>query len=223
MNRMFLVTLHLKTNLTERALGELFGVGNAECAECATAQSRAQNRVNRVLQTYIPYMAALFTPVDDKRFLYVIDGTLIPTHDRSKSAKSKNYRRSIAVQVLVRQKDRRVIDVSEPVKGSCNDIRAWKESDLPTKHKGKNMIGDGGYRGATDIKTPVRDKQGRIIWDKDYKKFRRKRATVEHVLARLKDYQVLRQLRKRGRNVDNTIKAVLMLYNLNLGNLYVKA
>ena len=147
---------------------------------------------------------------------------MIPTHDRSKSAKSKNYRRSIAVQVLLRQKDRRVVDVSSATKGSCNDIRAWKESDLPVKHKGKRIIGDGGYRGAADIKTPLRDKQGRIIWGKEYDRFRRKRATAEHVLARLKDYQVLRQLRKRGSNVDNTIKAVLMLYNLNLDNPYIK-
>ena len=50
MNRMFLVTLHLKTNLTERALGELFGVGNAECAECATAQSRVQKTLKPRLE-----------------------------------------------------------------------------------------------------------------------------------------------------------------------------
>jgi hypothetical protein len=78
------------------------------------------------------------------------------------------------------------------------------------------LIGDGGYRGGDGMTTPSRDSSGRIIRDDTSKKFIRRRATVEHIIARLKDWQILRQCRRRRRGIDYAVAGVAALYNLRL-------
>jgi hypothetical protein len=48
---------------------------------------------------------------------------------------------------------------------------------------------------------------------------RRRRATVEHVLARYKDWQVLRQIRARGQRIDQIVTAVVTVYNYRIEHL----
>lgn len=43
------------------------------------------------------------------------------------------------------------------------------------------------------------------------------RARIEHTLARMKDWQMLRQRRRRGDKINNSARAVARLYNLNNG------
>ncbi len=202
-DRMFLLCLHLRTNLTERQLGALFTIGDAT--------------VHRIIATYTPHVAGLLpaAPYIDRRFLHVVDGTLIPVHDRSRTAKSKNYRRSVNVQVVAQRKTRRIMAVSPAMPGNRNDIKVWKETGLDDTWDGVKLIGDGGYRGAATVTSPVRGKDGRIIRDDTYTEFARKRATAEHVIARWKDWQIMRQNRKRGTNIDATIRATAALYNMS--------
>ncbi|WP_202919657.1 hypothetical protein [Streptomyces adustus] len=47
------------------------------------------------------------------RELWVVDGTQMPVHDQRRSAKNKNYRRSVNVQIVCRARDRRVVAVDE--------------------------------------------------------------------------------------------------------------
>jgi len=54
----------------------------------------------------------------------------------------------------------------------------------------------------------MRDRSGRIIHDDDYRAHRRVRAGVEHVLARLKDWQILRQCRRRGHAINNALHII---------------
>jgi len=51
------------------------------------------------------------------------------------------------------------------------------------------ILDDRGYRGIATITTPARHRSERIIHDDDYRVHRRVRSRVEHVLARLKDWQ----------------------------------
>jgi hypothetical protein len=61
---------------------------------------------------------------------------------------------------------------------------------------------------------PGRDKAGRIIGDDSYRAHRRIRARVEHVIARIKDWQILRQCRPRGNAINHSLQIVAGLWNL---------
>lgn len=55
---------------------------------------------------------------------------------------------------------------------------------------------------------------GRIIRDHYWRAHRRIRAHVEHVIARLKDWQILRQCRRRGQATNHSLQIVAGLWNL---------
>jgi hypothetical protein len=80
------------------------------------------------------------------------------------------------------------------------------------------ILGDGGYRGIPTITAPARDRSGRIIRDDNYRAHRRIRARVEHVLARLKDWQILRQCRRRGHSINHSLHIIAGLWNLKTHN-----
>ena len=68
-------------------------------------------------------------------------------------------------------------------------------------------------RAITTIITPRRGLAGRIIHDEHYRTHRRIRARVEHVRARLKDRQVLRQCRRRGEAINHHLHIIAKLWN----------
>lgn len=87
-DRVLMAVMYLRTNLTQRQLAVLFGA--------------SQKQVDRVLHDLLPVLGELLGPVSsDQRELWVVDGTLIPTRDHTRTALCKNYRRSTNVQVVV--------------------------------------------------------------------------------------------------------------------------
>lgn len=75
---------------------------------------------------------------------------------------------------------------------------------------GVTTLTDGGYRslpGAT-LPPPKTDNHRHAA-------HRKIRARIEHILARMKDWQMLRQCHRRGDNINNAAQAVAHLYNLN--------
>src|SRR5665647_3814280 len=82
------------------------------------------------------------------------------------------------------------------------------------------VSGDGGYRGVDGVRSPRRGKDRRIIRDRAYKRFARRRAVAEHTLARLKDWQILRQHRMPAGAIDVTATVVAVLHNLNVETSY---
>ncbi|MCL4414014.1 MAG: transposase family protein [Actinobacteria bacterium] len=142
-DRVLLVVMALRTNLTERQLAWLF----------ATSDST----VDRVIRDMSVHLAGLFHPLpEDQRFLWIVDGTLVPTEDHTRSAKSKNYRRSTNVQVVCRRKDRRIVTVGAAWPGNRNDVVVYKETVASGIAQHRRLIGDGGYRGAAGVTTPIR-------------------------------------------------------------------
>jgi hypothetical protein len=79
---------------------------------------------------------------------------------------------------------------------------------------GRVVLGDRGYRGLHTITSPARDKTGRIIRNDHYRVHRRTRARVEHVITRLKDFQILRQCRRRGDAINHSLQIIARLWNL---------
>jgi hypothetical protein len=147
---------------------------------------------------------------------WIVDGTLIPTRDHACAAKSKNYRWSCNAQALVRWRDRRVVATSAGGPGNRNDTVHFRGSEVEAlclEHH--RVLADGGYRGVPGLRIPVFHGR-RIVRDRAWRRHRRRRARVEHTLARLKDWRVLRDHRRRGRQLAATVAAVTVLHNLKL-------
>ena len=188
---MLLVLIH------PRALAALFGT--------------SQSTIDRVLHHLIPLLAGALRPTPDtSEDPGIIDGTLIPVHDQSITAIRKNYRRSVNTQIIICAHARRVVAVGRCWPGNRNYVVVARATvaHLLTGHE---VLGDGGYRGIVTITTP--DHTGRIIHDEHYRAHLRIRARVEHVVARLKDWQVLRQCRRRGEAI-NILHIITGLWNL---------
>lgn len=199
--RVLLVLIHLRTNLTTRALAVLF----------ATSQST----LDRVLQHLVPVLAGVLRPNPGVHGApWIIDGTLIPVHDQSITAISKNYRRSINTQVIICSPTRAVVAVGECWPGNRNDVVVARATVAHLLTGQRVILGDGGYRGIDTITAPRRDHTGRIIRDDHYRAHRRIRARVEHVIARLKDWQILRQCRRRGQAINHNLHIITGLWNL---------
>ena len=77
------------------------------------------------------------------------------------------------------------------------------------------VFADGGYRGVAELITPV-FRRRRIVRDRAWRHHRRRRARVEHAIARLKNWRVLRDHRRRGCHLADTLNAVAFLHNLHL-------
>ncbi|MGW1728101.1 helix-turn-helix domain-containing protein [Streptomyces sp. NPDC002306] len=76
-DRVLLLVLSYRTNLTMEQLGALFGISD----------SAVHRTVDRLAG---PLAELLGPPPTDKRELWLVDGTLIPVHDKERTAKSKN-------------------------------------------------------------------------------------------------------------------------------------
>ncbi|MBA3397163.1 MAG: transposase family protein [Deltaproteobacteria bacterium] len=200
--RVLLACVALRTNLTMRELAVLF----------ATSSSTA----HRVVVAMTPRLAARAAAVNrDRRWAWVVDGTLIPTRDHRGAAKSKNYRWSCNAQILVRRCDLLVIATAAGGPGNRNDPIHYRGStvQLWCQRHGR-VLADGGYRGVPELVTP-QFRRNRIVRDHRWRRHRRRRARVEHAIARLKNWRVLRDHRRRGHHLQTTLQAAF-LHNLQV-------
>ncbi|MEU6603369.1 transposase [Streptomyces flaveolus] len=202
--RVLLVAVYYRTNLTMRQLAPLFG--------CSPAT------VCRVIQRLRPLLAREPAPgpVPGVERLWIVDGTLIPVRDRKVAASSHNYRFSANVQVIVDVDTRLVVASARPAPGNKADAHVWRESDLPAVAAGTTVIADGAYLG-TGLIVPHRRRAGRPLLrgqEEDNAEHRRVRARVEHTFARMKNWKILRNCRQRGDGLHHAVQAVATLHNL---------
>jgi hypothetical protein len=146
--------------------------------------------------------------------VWIIDGTLIPVHDQTITAPSKNYRRSINAQIVICAHRRRAVAIGHCWPGNRNDVIVARHTVAHLLTGNQVVLGDGGNRAITTITTPPRDKSGRTIRDHRWRLNARIRARVEHVVARLKDWQLLRQRRRHGNAINHSLHIVAGLWNL---------
>jgi hypothetical protein len=200
--RLVIACAALRTNLTMRELAATFDI--------------SKSTAHRIVSSITPHLAALAEPVRDHRSSWVVDGTLIPTRDHRCAARSKNYRWSCNAQVLVRRRDLRIVATSAGGPGSRNDPVHYRGSRVERLCRAHGrVLADGGYRGVPELVTP-RFRGNRIVRDSRWHRHIRRRARVEHAIARLKNWRVLRDHRRRGVHLDETVLAVSVLHNLQL-------
>jgi DDE superfamily endonuclease/Helix-turn-helix of DDE superfamily endonuclease len=202
--RVLLALIHLRTNPTSRTLAALFHT--------------SQSAVDPILHHLVPVLAQPLRPDPDATGgPWIIDATLIPVHDQSITAISNNYRRSVNAQVIICADRHRVVTAGRCWPGNRNDVVVARATVAHLLTGQRVILGDGGYRAIPTI-TPTRDRSGRIICDDRHRKHRRIRARVEHVLARLKDWQILRQCRRRSHAINHSLHIIAGLWNLKTHN-----
>jgi DDE superfamily endonuclease len=145
---------------------------------------------------------------------------LIPTRDHRLAAQSKNYRYSANLQVAIDANTRLVIALGDPQPGNRNDTIVYRSSGIARKLAGREVMADGGYRGNPQVIMPYRkprDGSELAAWKQDYNTGHRKiRARVEHALARLKTYKILRDYRRAGHTLAVTASSIAHLHNIAL-------
>ncbi|GLZ42822.1 hypothetical protein Acsp05_64460 [Actinokineospora sp. NBRC 105648] len=170
-DRVLLVAVYWRTNLTMRQIGLLFGVSHSAA--------------HRVIDTIGPLLA--LGPVRKRRTdqVAIVDGTLVPTRDHRVAAKSKNHRYSTNLQVAIDADTRLVIATGQPLPGNRNDTTAYRDSGIAADLTGRPVMADGGYQGNTGVimpyRKPAKGKPPLPDWKTDLNTtHKRVRARVEH-------------------------------------------
>ncbi|MGC4867259.1 transposase family protein [Micromonospora sp. DT53] len=205
-DRVLLVAAYWRTNLTMRQIGPLFGVSHSAA--------------HRVIDTIGPLLALAPVsrrPVDQ---IAIVDGTLIPTRDHRLAAPSKNYRYSTNLQVAIDAGTKSVIAVGDPQPGNRSDTIVYRTSGMDQKLAGRPVMADGAYRGNPEVIIPYRknhDGSPLPAWKEELNaQHRTIRAQVEHTLARLKCWKILRDYRRAARTLTDTASAIAHLHNIAL-------
>ncbi|MEU8951295.1 transposase [Streptomyces sp. NPDC048489] len=205
-DRVLLVAVYYRTNLTMRQLAPLFNISPAT--------------VCRVVQRLrpLPAIEPASRSADAVERLWIVDGTLIPVRDRKVGASSRTYRFSANVQVIIDADTKLVIAAARPVPGNTADARAWRDSGLAEVSAGVTVLADGAYLN-TGLVIPHRKRPGRALLpgeEADNAEHRKVRARVEHAFARMKHYKIPRDCRQRGTGLHHAVQAVAHMHNLTL-------
>ncbi|HEX2185871.1 MAG TPA: transposase family protein [Chloroflexota bacterium] len=136
------------------------------------------------------------------------------------SGKKKQH--TLKSQIAIDERDGRVVDVSESVRGPTNDLTLLKDSGLLKRlPDGVGALGDLAYVGCAALHpgaaTPRRKPRGkpRPAEDIAYNTaFARRRVPVEHTIGRLRCYEALRHTdRHHRRDHTRRVRAVAGLVN----------
>jgi hypothetical protein len=148
-----------------------------------------------------------------------VDGTLVPTRDHAIAEQSQNYRYSTNRQVVIDAGTRLAVAVGRPLPGNRNDCKAWELSGAKDAVGNTTVIADGGHRG-TGLVIPHRRERGQAELpsrkEEHNTSHRRVRARVEHVFARMKGWQILRDCRLKGDGVHHPMLGIARLHHLVL-------
>jgi hypothetical protein len=204
-DRVLLVATYSRNNLTLRQVAPLFGI--------------SKSAADRVLDHLAPLLAISPARRPRQDTVLIVDGTLVPTRDRTIAASSKNYRYSTNQQVVIDANSRLVVAVGLPLPGNRNDCWAFTESGVNRACRDAPVLADGGYRG-TGALIPHRHRRGQQHLtpeqEADNAVHRRARARVEHVFSRMKNWKILRDCRLRGTGVHQAMLGIARLHNLAL-------
>ncbi|WP_369188793.1 transposase [Streptomyces sp. R08] len=204
-DRVLLVAVYWRTNLTLRQLAPLFGV--------------SKSAAYRIIGQLGPALAFQQRRRFRQDTVLIVDGTLVPTRDHQVAEQSKNYRYSTNHQVVIDADTRLVVAVGRPLPGNRNDCKAWELSGAKAVVGRTTVIADGGYRG-TGLVIPHRREPGQAqlpAWKEEHNTTHRKvRARVEHTFARMKTWKILRDCRLKGDGVYHAMLGIARLHNLTV-------
>lgn len=178
----------------------------------------SHSAAHRVIDTLGPLLA--LAPIRRRRVdqITLVDGALLPTRDHRFAAPSKNYSRN--PQVAIDAHARFVVALGDPQPGNRNDTIVYRASGIDQKLAGRPVMADGAYRGDPEVIIPYRkpaDGSELPDWKADLnRQDRTVRAQVEHALARMKNFKILRDYRRAAHTLADTASGVANLHNIIL-------
>lgn len=206
-DRVLLVAVYYRTNLTYRQVALLFGI--------------SKSAVDRVMDQVAPVLAlSPATRKHNPETVLIVDGMLVPAYDRTITASSKNYRYSVNMQVVIDATTRLTVAVGTPTPGNRHDCRAYRDSGVQQQCRGAHVMADGGYRGNPEVIMPYRKPgKGRALaaWQKELNRVHKQvRARVEHALCQMRCWNILRNCRRAGDGVYYATAGVALMRNLTI-------
>ncbi|MET9397066.1 transposase [Kitasatospora sp. NPDC002965] len=148
--------------------------------------------------------------------MLIVDGTLVPTRDRSIAEQSKSYRYSTANQGVIDADTRAVVIVGRPVPGNRHDSRGREESGARATVGHTTTVADGGYQG-TGLVIPHRRARGKGLPGLEGGTQPLTQASSGSRRTRLRLHEelgVLRDFRLKGNGVHCAVLGVARLHNL---------
>lgn len=182
-----LVLVMLRQNLTQHAVGDLFGVSQSTV-------HRIYTRLAPVLLKVLAFLQEEPATMFSGRVL-LVDGTLIPTGNRpgmKHNYSGKRHRQGVNIQIASTVEGT-LLAVSDLVPGCRHDRRALTETGWEQALQNVEWIADPAYQGTT-AHTPVKKRRGANL-SKQEKDLNRQissiRSAIERCIAHLKNWKVL--------------------------------
>jgi hypothetical protein len=197
-DRVLLVAAYWRANLTLRQLAPLFGI--------------SKSAADRIVGHVGPALALQPRRRFRKDPVLIVDGTLVPTRDRTVAASSKNYRYSTNHQVVIDAATRLVVAVDKPLPGNRNDCRAGG-GVRRQGHRRQHACGDrrrrlSRHRSDHPAPPPAQGRGPARLKEDHNASHRQVRARIEHTFARMKTWKILRDCRLRGEGVHRAMLGI---------------
>lgn len=209
------VTLaYVRRNRVQAELAETYGVSQSTISRAITAVTPL---LEKALRGFVPVAEEL-----EPGRQYLVDGTLLPCwswsgHRELYSGKHKTT--GLNVQVVCTL-DGELRWISDPVDGARHDVFCLDDSGVLHTLDPADWTGDKGYVGR-GIVTPIKKAIYRdmLDWEREFNKgINSVRATVERVIAHLKNWEILhRDYRRPLKTFAMTISAVVALHFYTTG------
>ena len=138
----------------------------------------------------------------------VVDGTLIPTRDHRHAMRRSSSADAICGLLPPPRRSRQ-----------SQRLRVYRGSSIEALcHQHGRVLADGGYRGVRELVTPVFRATESSATELGVA-IVAEQPGVEHAIARLKNWRILRDRRRRGCYLTGTLQAIAFLHNPHLDEL----
>jgi hypothetical protein len=187
--------------------------------QLAPLSGMSKSATGRIIDRLRPVLALQPRKRFAKDTALVVDGTLVPTGDHTVAERSKNHRYSTNHQLVIDADTQLVVAVGRPLARNRSNCKAWKESGAKAAVGKTLAITDGGYPG-TGLVIPHRRERGQTELpdrkEERHKSHKPVRARVDHVFARMKTWQILRDYRLQEEGIHHAMLGNARMHNLAL-------
>ena len=125
------------------------------------------------------------------------------------------------MRVAIDADTRLVIATGDPQPGNRNDCTVYRDSGIEDQVDDRPVMTDGGYHGNPEVIMPFRKPaDGELAdWREELNATHRKiRARVDHTLARMKRWKILRDYRRAASTLGDAVSGIAHLHNLTLAD-----
>ncbi len=216
--QLLMTLMYYRLYVSQTFLGLIFNLHNSNVSRQINYISPLLQRIFKIPERKLKLSEAEIS--EDKLIEFFIDATEQPIRRPKKKQKryysGKKKKHTLKSQIITDDKGK-IKSTSGSVPGSKHDKKLFDESKMESEKEMK-FIGDLGYYGSNRIKVPIKKpkKQELTREEKRYnREFARERVLIEHVIGKMKIFQILNQQFRNKRSKHSLIvKNIAGIYNL---------